>query len=195
MTRIEFRSTDPTKSRFFEGKREFLEGILNFLTVIQEYKIGGLTQGLAVDNLTGASIVEQIQAAILDCGPNPCEVYIQILALLRGLTPLSQFQSCSPVDSVLVPSTHARDFPNHTAAVRTSTDGRAVEIAVRVKHRSIPRTIAVTTAEVVEIDHGAHLGAIRQLEYPADLMGAASRTHPKKITGGVQGYATVGFAV
>lgn len=24
----------------------------------------------------GASIVERIQAAILDCGPNPCEVYI-----------------------------------------------------------------------------------------------------------------------
>jgi uncharacterized membrane protein len=39
-----------------------------------------------------------------------------------------------------------------------------------------------------------HLAAIRQLEYPAVLMGAATITHPKKITGCVHGYATAGVA-
>ena len=87
---------------------------------------------------------------------------------------------------------HARDLPDHAAAraavavPSTSVICCAVEIAVRVEHRDagVP---AVTTAEVVEIDQGADFAAIRQLVYPAIMMGAATITRPKQITGCVHG--------
>ena len=105
-------------------------------------------------------------------------------------------QEALSLNSVLMRNTCARDLPHHTAvgaAVAgpgTSKIRCAVEIAVRVEHRAPVRVRAVTAAEVVEIDHATLLAAIRQLEYPAVIMGAAGRTDPKQITGCVYGYAT-----
>ncbi len=45
--------------------------------VAQANATGGPPKGVRVaTDFPGASIVERIQAAVLDCGPNPCEVYI-----------------------------------------------------------------------------------------------------------------------
>src|ERR1700757_2120005 len=97
--------------------------------------------------------------------------------------------------SILMPSTHARDFPHHAAVAAWPSDHRcAVEIAVRVERRGAIRGRAVTTAEVVEIDHTARFAAIGQLVDPAIPISAAYPTRPKKITGGVNGYATAGAA-
>ena len=115
-------------------------------------------------------------------GSRPAGAPERALSLPKGGAPsIHQLQNC------LMRSTCPRDLPHHAAAFvavpHASGIRRAVKIAVRVEHRGAVRFVAVTTAEVVEIDQGARFAAIRQLVDPAIPMGAVIRTHPKKMTG------------
>ena len=95
---------------------------------------------------------------------------------------------------LLLRSSHARDLPYHAAA-ELAVDARpsilrcAVEIAVGVERHGADRHAAVATGEIVEINQGASLTAIGQLEY-----GTRAEADPKQITGCVHGDATVGLA-
>lgn len=112
----------------------------------------------------GASIVERIQAAVLDCGPNPCEVYIP--AGTYNASPVSSWNSRDPSGArvgILLPSNvdiHGAG-PGHTIihVTRSATDPTGTLLAnanelnrnIRIHDMSIVWTDSSLTFDWVSI--------------------------------------------